>query len=575
MPVVDSTSRDYRAIRDTLINLIPYHTSEWTDHNPSDPGIALLELQASMGDVLHFYLDQIARDGGWNTAISRQAIINQAALINYKLRGPSSAVTTMIFVLPQTLPTDLVIPAGTRVKSTTTPVVTFETDVDLTIPSGARGNETDANGDYLYTVTAYEGETKTTTFAPSDGSEFMRRTLPTNRAVDGTFQMFVDEGVGFILWLYQNILGRSGSTDRHYTAVRDVDDYVSFIWGDNTNGRIPLPGAQMKVTYRELSADRGNVLGNVSSNVLTIMDSVLNYGGSVLAVYPTNIEVASGGEERESIAEAKILAPASLLAMERAVTAADYRYFAERYPGVAKAGAAPSSVTSEVVVTVVPEGGGAPAQALLDGLQAHLEDKKCLGTIIQMNAPVYVSIEVTGAVHVLSSYSVDAVEADVITAVSAFFAADGGEVDFDSDVQIGDVYTLIHNIEGVDYVEFSRFTRTPSVRYVIWTGDALFGSVAINEATKDEVWTIVFTSSTAFNVEGSVSGLQQTAGVLDSAYTSDGGEVSFTIAAGVNPLRRGDTATVRVSEIVGSVVIDSDEFPFLLSTTGFSFEGGV
>jgi predicted pyridoxine 5'-phosphate oxidase superfamily flavin-nucleotide-binding protein len=39
--------------------VIPAHAPEWTDHNPSDPGIALLELFASIADMLMFRADQI------------------------------------------------------------------------------------------------------------------------------------------------------------------------------------------------------------------------------------------------------------------------------------------------------------------------------------------------------------------------------------------------------------------------------------------------------------------------------------------------------------------------------------
>ena len=44
--------RRYDDLRDELIRRIPVHAPEWTDHNPADPGIALLELFADMGETL-------------------------------------------------------------------------------------------------------------------------------------------------------------------------------------------------------------------------------------------------------------------------------------------------------------------------------------------------------------------------------------------------------------------------------------------------------------------------------------------------------------------------------------------
>lgn len=44
--------RRYDDLRDELIRRIPVHVPEWTDHNAADPGIALLELFADMGETL-------------------------------------------------------------------------------------------------------------------------------------------------------------------------------------------------------------------------------------------------------------------------------------------------------------------------------------------------------------------------------------------------------------------------------------------------------------------------------------------------------------------------------------------
>lgn len=44
--------RRYEDLRDELVRRIPVHVPEWTDHNTADPGIALLELFADMGETL-------------------------------------------------------------------------------------------------------------------------------------------------------------------------------------------------------------------------------------------------------------------------------------------------------------------------------------------------------------------------------------------------------------------------------------------------------------------------------------------------------------------------------------------
>jgi predicted phage baseplate assembly protein len=56
-PVLDN--RTYEQLRDELVGRIPSYAPEWTNHNESDPGIALLELFAHLGESLLYRFNQI------------------------------------------------------------------------------------------------------------------------------------------------------------------------------------------------------------------------------------------------------------------------------------------------------------------------------------------------------------------------------------------------------------------------------------------------------------------------------------------------------------------------------------
>lgn len=56
-PILDD--RSYQQLRDELIRRIPVYAPEWTDHNPSDPGVTLLELFAYLGESLLYRFNQI------------------------------------------------------------------------------------------------------------------------------------------------------------------------------------------------------------------------------------------------------------------------------------------------------------------------------------------------------------------------------------------------------------------------------------------------------------------------------------------------------------------------------------
>ncbi|MGH3823179.1 MAG: hypothetical protein ACRDRA_10155, partial [Pseudonocardiaceae bacterium] len=56
-PILDD--RTFEQLRAELIQRIPVYAPEWTDHNDSDPGIALLDLFAFLGESLLYRFNQI------------------------------------------------------------------------------------------------------------------------------------------------------------------------------------------------------------------------------------------------------------------------------------------------------------------------------------------------------------------------------------------------------------------------------------------------------------------------------------------------------------------------------------
>lgn len=56
-PILDD--RTYEQLRDELVRRIPVYTPEWTNYNESDPGVALLELFAYLGESLLYRFNQI------------------------------------------------------------------------------------------------------------------------------------------------------------------------------------------------------------------------------------------------------------------------------------------------------------------------------------------------------------------------------------------------------------------------------------------------------------------------------------------------------------------------------------
>jgi hypothetical protein len=90
-PAIDYTARDYDSILAAMRAVIPEELG-WTDHtSEADFGNVLLELFASMGDVLSYYQDRVADESFLTTARTRRSVISHLRLIGYELATASPA----------------------------------------------------------------------------------------------------------------------------------------------------------------------------------------------------------------------------------------------------------------------------------------------------------------------------------------------------------------------------------------------------------------------------------------------------------------------------------------------------
>lgn len=117
--------RTFNDIVEEAIRMIPRYAPEWTNHNPSDPGITLLELAAWMTDLIIYRLNQVPDK-------NYVAFLN---LLGIKLRPPRSARGLIQFTLVEQASKQKIL-RGTQVstpQASENDTVTFETARDTYI----------------------------------------------------------------------------------------------------------------------------------------------------------------------------------------------------------------------------------------------------------------------------------------------------------------------------------------------------------------------------------------------------------------------------------------------------------
>ena len=545
IPQIDYTSKDFESLINDLVNRIQFFNPEWTDFNESDFGITLLELYAFVADGLHYNLDRQANECFLPTAVKRESVVKLLKLIDYELPSAQPASVDLTFTLDSIEALDVLIPAGTecQTEGDEDPVF-FETVEDLTIVAGQLQG----------IVGAVEGLSRDEELSVSDGLAFQQKEIQQAPIIDGSIQTFIDEGSGEQEWLEVDSLASSGISDLHYITQRDADDVVTIFFGDNANGKIPLLNSPIRAAFRL----GGGLRGNVGAVTVIVINSTILLSGQPIILEGNNVNSATGGVDRQSAEEAKILGPRTLQTLNRAVTANDYRTLAETLPSVAKAIASPQGFMN-VDVIIAPAGGGLPSQALKDEVFDFLDERNCAGTLITVNDPVYLLIDIEGEVVVKSNFVNNDIEIAVLAAITEELAFTNQLRSFGTSVFLSDIFALIDNIEGVSHVNLTKMAPDPLVTLVIWTGDGTFSKIDFGLRAIDEIWTIAFTSATTFTATGSISGIQTNTGTVNVGYTSDLEEVAFTIIPGVSANNIGDIATFRASERIGNIELLDNE----------------
>jgi hypothetical protein len=582
---IDYTSRDEIAISEDMKRGIPFYCPEWTFHGPSDPGICQVELTADQLSKLHYYIDRAKKEGFWGTALQRSSLIALGKIIGYELRGSVPASVDLKFFIATPATSKVLIPAGTKVQTkgggaAGESPVKFETAEDAEIDIG----ETEV------VVGAFQGETFTEDLGLSTGIASQRYTLARTGIIDDSQELWVDEGLGYALWAEVQSFAVADNDDKVYTVGRTDEEGMTIFLGDNVQGAIPPPGAAIRAKYRV----GGGLSSNVGAGTITVVtDAIYNEALEAVPIQVINEEDASGGEDPISIEEARRMGPLYARTNETAVTLEDYETLAENYPGVATASAeeifSACACGCGVRVTIMPTGGGVPSSILLESLKEYLLERSVMGRdCLEVVGADNVGVCVKGTVYVGLNYRLDDGENNVEVALDEYFDPVGEFVKPGVGVKESDFFAKIDGAEGVDHVDIEELTLCPTPVYGLWNGDptkvvdpdtglteaARFDSIELGMCAIPEVWTIVGTGTDTFSVTGSVSGLQTNVGHVGVEYETDDGQIKFTILAGQNPLRPGDTASFRVTWKKGNVDIEANEV-FVRGTVELTFVGGA
>jgi predicted phage baseplate assembly protein len=148
LPAPNLDDRTFQEIVDEAKRLIPQYTPEWTNHNLSDPGVALIELFAWMSEMVLYRLNQVPD----------RLYVHFLNLVGIEPFPPSVATVPLTFWLSATQNQSVTVPRGMQVATAGEAAggaVVFSTTEDLVIapPVLKVAATTDAKGERVLNVT--------------------------------------------------------------------------------------------------------------------------------------------------------------------------------------------------------------------------------------------------------------------------------------------------------------------------------------------------------------------------------------------------------------------------------------
>lgn len=90
-PEIDYLAKDYASFRTLMLERISLIHPQWKERNPADPGVALVELLAYVGDYLSYQQDAVATEAYIGTARRRVSVRRHARLVDYFMHDGCNA----------------------------------------------------------------------------------------------------------------------------------------------------------------------------------------------------------------------------------------------------------------------------------------------------------------------------------------------------------------------------------------------------------------------------------------------------------------------------------------------------
>ena len=302
---------DFEYFAESIINYLRLNSpDDYQDFLESNASRVLIDAVSYGMSLLGFMVNVNLQQLFIPTTTTRRGMYLLGRLVDYNLSGPIPSRVVIEFSLDDVHSADILIPKGTQVAAPGVDAEIFETSDDVRLLRGTT----------FVTVAARHGVTYTETIGTTSLENVPNQQfITTNIPLYDTLQVVIDN----IAWSQVDNIFELNERDRGYTARPNENGQAILTFGNGVFGITPPVGRPVEVSY--LSG--GGTNSNVSRGTITeILSTIVDTNGSIVDVNVNNPQSAYGGQNEESLEEARINIPRSVRSMGRFVSKEDFKF---------------------------------------------------------------------------------------------------------------------------------------------------------------------------------------------------------------------------------------------------------
>lgn len=506
-----------------------------TDYSEGNILIIILSLFAAIAEVLHYYVDNMARETFLFTARRYDSVVKHGALVDYHARAAIAATVDVILsrsITGNSIGAKLTIPQGTLFTDQSGN--SWLSARDVTWYSNVTTCRVPIIQHEKYTTSALNNMVIPT----GDRVQLNLGTLPNGKYYEhGSMSL----QIGGESWVLVETFAKSKPTDKHFMVSVDesLNPYIMF--GDGTFGKKPAAGA--KITNVVFYLTNGSQ-GNVKSNTITSVPSVIS--SSITDATVSNAYDAGGGSNYENFTMLKEHIPLSVKTLGVAITKEDFESLAMLVDGVNKA-KADYECGRKLTVYISPDGGAVASSELISRVYNLLSQRAPMTTWLKVKSAGKVQIILEMDVTGKKSYKTAEIQTQILTALYNAYSPEQAEIG--GSVRVSDIYALIDNLSTVDYLHLTKFYIKPWPTTIYGNKELALGQFKLNKATGSMTYFITFNSSTTFTVRSVSNGYVATGSVGGSLQVVDKANgFDFSLDIQNNSYQSGYRYSITVSE---------------------------